>query len=151
MKTTLKVKNLQGFTLIELLVTIAIIGVLAGVVLVAINPATRLAEARDAGYKNDVGQVATAMEAYYTRQSPCIYPANVAALVTSGDLKRAPGSVTIVGGGTGTASAYAALDADKTTACYTATLVNAFFCYRTDTGVSTVVCKASGTPSTTCQ
>lgn len=144
-------KNLRGFTLIELLVTIAIIGVLAGVVLVAINPATRLAEARDAGYKNDVGQVATAMEAYYVRQTPVAYPANVAALVTAGDLKRAPGTVVIVGGGTGTASAYSPLDADVTAGCSGATPV-AFWCYRTDTGVSAVVCKAAaGTPSATCQ
>ncbi len=120
--------------------------------MVAINPATRMAEARDAGRKNDVGQVATAMEAYYTRQTPVLYPANVAALQTSGDLKRDLSStVTIVGGGTETAAAYSALTAPASAGCSGATPL-AFWCYRTDTGVSGVICKATGgTPTTTCQ
>lgn len=56
----------KGFTLIELLVVIAIIGILAAVVLVAINPAARIAEANDSKAKSNLGQVATALEACYT-------------------------------------------------------------------------------------
>lgn len=139
--------NKKGFTLVELLVVIAIVGVLAGVVMVAINPATRMAEARDAGKKNDVGQVATAMEAYYTRQTPVLYPANVAALQTSGDLKRdLSSSVTIVGGGTGTAAAYALLEATASHGCTTG---SAYWCYETTTGTSGIVCKATA-PDTSC-
>jgi prepilin-type N-terminal cleavage/methylation domain-containing protein len=60
-------KTLQiGFTLIELLVVIAIIGILAAVVLVAINPAERIAEANDSKTKSNLGQVATAIESCYT-------------------------------------------------------------------------------------
>jgi prepilin-type N-terminal cleavage/methylation domain-containing protein len=56
----------KGFTLIELLVVIAIIGILAAVVLVAINPAERIAESNDSKTKSNIGQVATAMESCYT-------------------------------------------------------------------------------------
>ena len=56
--------KINGFTLIELLVTIAIIGVLAGVVLIAIDPAKQIARANDAGGKSDISQIAGAVEAY---------------------------------------------------------------------------------------
>lgn len=53
-----------GFTLIELLIVIAILGVLAAAVLVAVNPAKRMSQARDAQRKNDLGQVKNALESY---------------------------------------------------------------------------------------
>src|SRR3989338_1583517 len=62
----------KGFTLIELLVVIAIVGVLASAVLVAINPAERIAEARDSQTKNDIGSIATGLTTYYTRK--LVYP-----------------------------------------------------------------------------
>jgi prepilin-type N-terminal cleavage/methylation domain-containing protein len=51
----------KGFTLIELLVVITIISVLAVVVFVALNPAKRLADARDARRTSDVDSVLTAI------------------------------------------------------------------------------------------
>lgn len=134
----------KGFTLIELLVVIAIIGVLSAVVMVAINPAERMKEAGDAGRKSDTGQVATAMEAYYTRYQA--YPATVAALVTSGDLKRDPGTVTIAASGT-ESIAYADLQADVSAGCTGAT-PDAYWCYRTNTGASVIVCKGTGVAPT---
>jgi len=47
----------KGFTLIELLVVIVIIGIIAGAVLVAINPAQLTAKARDSKRMNDISTV----------------------------------------------------------------------------------------------
>jgi prepilin-type N-terminal cleavage/methylation domain-containing protein len=50
-------KQNKGFTLIELLVVIVIIGIIAGAVLVAINPAQLTAKARDSKRMNDISTV----------------------------------------------------------------------------------------------
>lgn len=90
----------KGFTLIELLIVIAILGILAAAVLVAINPAKRTRQARDAGRKNDIGSLATEIQAYYTTPGQGLYPASGAAicgptsglttLTSSGGLKQIP-------------------------------------------------------------
>lgn len=49
--------NRRGFTLVELLVVIAIIGILVAVVFVALDPATRFEQARDAVRQNDVQEI----------------------------------------------------------------------------------------------
>src|SRR3989344_3398000 len=51
----------KGFTLIELLVVIAIIAILAVVVFVALDPATRFADARNSRRWNDVNNLLTAV------------------------------------------------------------------------------------------
>jgi prepilin-type N-terminal cleavage/methylation domain-containing protein len=70
--TNLRNKNEKGFTLIELLVVIAIIGLLASVVLLALNSAR--AKSRDAKRLADVRQLASALELYFN-DSQDGYPA----------------------------------------------------------------------------
>lgn len=56
----------RGFTLIELLIVMAILGVLAVVVLVAINPAEQMRRARDTGRISGTQQLGRAVQAYFT-------------------------------------------------------------------------------------
>ena len=60
-KDTLSSETQKGFTLIELLLVIAIISILLVVVFAALNPATRLAESRDANRWNAVNNLLTAV------------------------------------------------------------------------------------------
>jgi general secretion pathway protein G len=80
-----------GFTLIELLVVIAIIGLLASVVLVALNN-TR-AKSRDAKRVADINQMAKAFELYYNEYST--YP-TVTAAGTMASVITSTGKVPIV-------------------------------------------------------
>lgn len=78
----------KGFTLIELLIVIAVLGILAAGVLVAINPVKKVNQANDARLKNDIGQIAQAAQAYYTTKQA--YVMSVADLVTASELKSEP-------------------------------------------------------------
>ncbi len=57
-----QLRSQQGFTLVELLVVIAIIGILVAVVFVALDPATRFQQARDAVRQNDVQEILSAIK-----------------------------------------------------------------------------------------
>lgn len=54
----------KGFTLIELLIVIAIISVLAVTVFVALNPAKRLKDGKDARRSTDIESILTAVHEY---------------------------------------------------------------------------------------
>lgn len=53
-----------GFTLVELLIVIAIIAVLAGVVIIAVNPSRQLADARNAQRFSDINSILNAFWQY---------------------------------------------------------------------------------------
>jgi len=72
------------------LIVIAILGILAAAVLVAINPAKRTNQARDAGRKNDIGSLAVELQAYYTTPGAGEYPGDLNVLTSSGGLKQVP-------------------------------------------------------------
>lgn len=78
----------KGFTLIELLIVIAILGILAAGVLVAINPVKRINQAKDSTIKSDIAQIATAMQTYYTAkgtEGAAYYPREVVDLTSEGN------------------------------------------------------------------
>lgn len=56
--------NKKGFTLVELIIVIAIIAVLAGAIFVAIDPARRLHESRNARRASDVTTILDAIKTY---------------------------------------------------------------------------------------
>lgn len=78
----------KGFTLIELLIVIAVLGVLAAIVLIAINPGEQIARGKDASRLQVVAQLGHAMQAYFTNQGslPVYSNAWQQALISSGDL-----------------------------------------------------------------
>lgn len=109
----------EGFTLIELLIVIAILGVLAAGILVALDPVEQLARGRDAGRKSAATETGRAFQAYYTANGA--YPTigqwtdavGTNVMVVSGEIKVIPSQTTTV----------------PATACSGGSLVNNF-CYK---------------------
>lgn len=85
-----------GFTLVELLIVIAFIAVLAGVLLVAVNPVQQLAKARDTGRISAVSQIGRALEAYAANNNSVYVaetPTWLDSLKTAGELSTTPSTI----------------------------------------------------------
>ena len=91
-------KYFKGFTLIELLIIIAILGILAAAVLVAINPGKRTRQAQDAKRKNDIGALATEIQGYYTAPGQGNYPTALTVLTNDQYIKQMPYDPTVASG-----------------------------------------------------
>jgi prepilin-type N-terminal cleavage/methylation domain-containing protein len=89
-------QNESGFTLIELLIVIVILGVLAGIVVFAVQAFNN--DGKVSACKADKKNVEIATEAFYAKSNPSAYPAGatsadrINALVTASYLKEAPGT-----------------------------------------------------------
>lgn len=64
MLATLKLRMQRGFTLLEVLLVVAVIAILAGIVIIAINPAKQLGDSRNAQRSSDVTTILNAVHQY---------------------------------------------------------------------------------------
>ena len=89
-----KIQSLkQGFTLLEMLLVVAIIAILAGIVIVAINPSKQLGAANDARRWADVNTIVSAVYQYAIDNSGTLPgPSTIAA--TTNNLCNGTGTTT---------------------------------------------------------
>lgn len=85
----------KGFTLLEILLVIAAIGILAAIVIVAINPNRQLAQTRDAQRRSDTNTLQKALEQYLieTGNYPSGVSENILEVCNSGSNSIGEGSV----------------------------------------------------------
>ena len=81
-------KKLKAFTLIELLTVVAIVAILAGVVLIAVNPGRQLAQTRNAERAAEVNAILSAVSQYLVDNQ---------ALPAAGDIPVAPTAAKCIG------------------------------------------------------
>ncbi|KKQ14179.1 MAG: hypothetical protein US30_C0003G0005 [Candidatus Moranbacteria bacterium GW2011_GWF2_36_839] len=78
----------QGFTLLEILLVVAAIAILAGIVIVAINPSKQLGETRNAQRRTDVNTILNAVYQYVVDNNgtvPAGIPTATCALVATNE------------------------------------------------------------------
>lgn len=89
----LRVIVVGGFSLVELLIVVAILGILAAIAFATLSPAKRQNQAKDSQTRADIGQIATALSAYFTSSGRSTYPTasqGLNQLATNQDLTKVP-------------------------------------------------------------
>ncbi|PJE77102.1 hypothetical protein COV05_00635 [Candidatus Uhrbacteria bacterium CG10_big_fil_rev_8_21_14_0_10_48_16] len=76
MKKMHHVKSNQGFTLLEILLVVATIAILAGIVIVALNPNKQLGDTRNSQRRSDVNTILNAVY-QYTIDNDGVLPTNI--------------------------------------------------------------------------
>jgi prepilin-type N-terminal cleavage/methylation domain-containing protein len=71
----------RGFTLLEVLLVVAIIAILAGIVIIAINPGKQLGDSRNSRRSTDVLTILNAVHQYGLDNSG-VYPSSITATAT---------------------------------------------------------------------
>ncbi len=80
-----KQTNVKGFTLIELLIVIGILGILAAAVVVVLNPAELLKQARDAQRLQDLASINSALSLYVASTSTPTFGTTLKSHIASAD------------------------------------------------------------------
>ncbi|MEK7560884.1 MAG: type II secretion system protein [Patescibacteria group bacterium] len=91
-------KNNRGFTLLEILLVVAALGILAGIVILAINPGKQLADTRNAQRKVDVNTILNGVY-QYAIDSNGVLPTAITAIATEAAVcTTAAGQICTTGG-----------------------------------------------------
>lgn len=102
----------SGFTLIELLIVIAILGILAAGLLVAIDPLDKIRGGNDSKALSDARQIYDGALAAYVQHTSGLIPADLASIGTNGGLQ----SIPVPPNGYGSAYTYVLNTTSNTTA-----------------------------------